>query len=128
VSEIKEQLRASLKLIDGGLDDTKQWEGDIEGLEVDVTLEEAPVNLEHARARTAPITEIKPVTALELALEEARGDPSINKCYITLIVDDQHKTRVINYRANLTRQEEAAMRQLGLAEAIDLWRFGALPT
>jgi hypothetical protein len=68
--------------------------------------------------------EVKPETILKMALEDVTG-PYQGKCtkaYITLVLDNGKAFSTCNYRANLSRIEEVAFRELGLTEAISGWR------
>ncbi len=48
----------------------------------------------------------------------------VTKCYVTLVREDEKAFTVVNYRAGVSRVEEIALRQLGVQEVIDSWRFG----
>lgn len=100
MSDLKEHLRQSLELTN------------LVDLEV-----------ERAERGLVPNAEVTPETLLRLALKDcelAKG--RITKCYVTLIEDEGDSMSTTNMRANLTRTEEIAYRQLGLTEAIESWR------
>ena len=69
--------------------------------------------------------QVTPQEVLKLAMEDCSKLGNISKCYVTLIVDEgDERMGTINYRAQMTRTEEIAFRQLGLQEQIDNWRVG----
>ena len=67
--------------------------------------------------------EVTPAEVLTQALEDL-GSLNVAKCYITLVIDNGETWATTNYRANLTRAEEIAFRQLGITEMLESWRNG----
>jgi hypothetical protein len=84
------------------------------------------IDFEVERASRKPLdnADVSPATVLKMALEDITTGPYHNcsKVYVTLVLDNDSTFSTCNYRANLTRIEEVAFRQLGVAEAIDGWR------
>lgn len=87
------------------------------------------VDLSIERMRRSDVITSKDVTPqmlFELIASDLEQMKNCVKCYVTLISDDGDSFLVSNYRAGLNRQEEVAFRSLGVQEALDNWRFGAM--
>jgi len=106
--DIKAALKASLALVTNDHPEQKENVTDL--------------GMERLKRKSVPCSEVTPIQALSLAMEEAKGNPNIKRCYITMIEDIEGGTATINLRANLSRQEEVAFRSLGAYEAMDVWR------
>lgn len=106
-------------------------EAPIEGadiLEIAPPLEAEVIDftVERARLRDIKVEEVKPETILQMALDDCKRYGNVTKAYITLILDTGDSFSTANYRAGTTREEEIALRQLGVTESIDTWR-GLIP-
>lgn len=67
-------------------------------------------------------SDVTPETVLKLAIKECQESGHVTQCYITLIEESPDGLSTINLRSNMSRVEEIAYRQVGLAEAIEMWR------
>jgi hypothetical protein len=86
------------------------------------------IDFQVARAECSAVNtaDVTPETVLKLALQDVQAGgqykDTVKKCYITLVLDTGETFSTCNYRANLTRIEEVAFRQLGVSESLEGWR------
>ena len=95
-----------------------------ENLKQSLALIEAPSNVidldvERADRREISNRDVTPETVLKMALRECEKSGNVTQCYITLVEDTPEGMSTTNLRSNMSRIEEIAYRQLGLAEAIE---------
>lgn len=115
-----ESLQASIEALDNVL----KGKPPVEGEDILPQPKSAEIiDFATARAHTLGPTEVAPETILKMALKdcEAWGTRAV-KAYITVVLDDGVSFSQAHYRAGLTREQEIAFRQLGLAECMDGWR------
>lgn len=97
-------------------------------VENDATAEVIDFEVQRASRSIIDSGEVRPETILKMALEDVTTGPygggRCVKAYITLILDDGKSFSTCNYRANLSKIEEVAFRQMSVAEAIEGWRGG----
>jgi hypothetical protein len=94
----------------------------------DCSAEVIDFEVERASRLNMDNAEVRPETILKMALEDVTTGPyrdgRCTKAYITLVLEDGKTYSTCNYRANLSKIEEVAFRQLGVTEAVSGWRGG----
>jgi hypothetical protein len=92
-------------------------------VEFDASAEVIDFEVQRAARRLLDNTEVSPATILKMALDDVLGPyQHCTKAYITLVLDNGKSFTTCNYRANLSRIEEVAFRQLGVTESMEGWR------